>query len=70
MTSFEWYFSPDAADIEKCKGGVFPCRSGYTYKTESQAVWHGKKWMKECGRTGEIKAVPVREYKYSYILDY
>lgn len=67
---FEWYFIPDAADIERCKGGVFPCRSGYTYAKETTAIWHGKKWAKECRRTGESKAVPAKKAPASYILDY
>ena len=67
---FEWYFSPDADDIKRCKGGVFPCRSGSKYKTESVAEYHGKKWMKECHRTGKIKAIPAKQRIPSYILDY
>ncbi len=67
---FEWYFSPDADDIKRCKGGVFPCRSSCKYKTESVAEYHGKKWMKECHRTGEIKAIPAGKRIPSYILDY
>ena len=67
---FEWYFTPDVNDIKACKGGVFPCRSGYKYKTESVAVYHGKKWMKECNRTGEIKAIPAGKRIPSHILDY
>lgn len=67
---YEWYFSPDADDIKRCKGGVFPCRSVYKYKTESIAEYHGKKWTKECHRTGEIKAIPAKQRIPSYILDY
>lgn len=67
---FEWQFTPDEADIKSCKGAFCPCRSGSTYKTESAAVWHGKKWMKECGRTGEIKAIQAAHPVTSYILDY
>ena len=64
---FEWQFTPDARDAQECKGGVFPCRSGDTYRSESVAIWHGKKWMKECGRTGEIKAIPAEKPVASYI---
>jgi hypothetical protein len=67
---FEWYFTPDADDIKACKGGVFPCISGDKYKTAALAEWHGKKWMKECHRTGEIKANPAEKCIPSYILDY
>lgn len=67
---FEWQFTPDARDVQACKGGVFPCRSGDAYRSESVAIWHGKKWMKECGRTGEIKAIPAGKPVASYILDY
>lgn len=67
---FEWQFVPDAADIRACNGVVCPCRSGDTYKTASSAIWNGKKWMKECGRTGEITAIPESRAAASYILDY
>ena len=67
---FEWEFSPDAADVKNCMGAVCPCRSGDTYKTASAAIWHGKKWMKDCGRTGEITAIPESRVPASYILDY
>lgn len=67
---FEWKFVPDAADINTCRGAVCPCRSGDTYKTASSAIWHGKKWMRECGRTGEITAIPASRVPASYILDY
>lgn len=23
------------------------------------AIWHGKRWMKECGKTGTITAIPA-----------
>lgn len=59
---FEWYFKPDAEDIKACKGGVFPCRSGYKYKSEQTAIKCGEKWMKECHRTGKIKAIPAGAY--------
>lgn len=67
---FEWQFVPDAVDIKNCMGAVCPCRSGDTYKTASSAIWHGKKWMKECDRSGEIKAIPASRVPASYILDY
>lgn len=34
-------------------------RGGESYKTENQAVWHGKRWMMQHGRTGTIAAVPA-----------
>ncbi|MCI8632535.1 MAG: hypothetical protein HFE64_03500 [Lachnospiraceae bacterium] len=67
---FTWYFTPDKEDIKACKGGIFPCSADEAYKTESIAIWHGKKWMKECGRTGEVKAIPAANRTPSYILDY
>ena len=47
--TFEWYFAPDASDIEQCRGFECPCASGETFRTESQAIWHGKRWMKQHG---------------------
>lgn len=67
--SFEWYFAPDAADIEQCRGVECPCASGEAYKTESQAIWHGKRWMKECHRTGTVTAVTAKASGPAYILD-
>ena len=57
---YEWYFYPDEDDINRCKGGFFACRSGYEYSTPALAMYHGKKWMKECNRTGEIRAIPSK----------
>lgn len=56
--AFGWYFEPDAADIEQCRGFVCPCASGETFKTEVQAIRDGKRWIKECHRTGTVTAVP------------
>lgn len=70
---YEWQFTPDAADIERCKGAVCSCTSGYTYETESKAIWHGKMWLKETNgmRTGTITAIPeTPKPSYSYIIDY
>lgn len=67
---FEWEFAPDAADIRACNGVACPCRSGDAYKTAADAIRGGKKWMKECGRSGEIKAIPASRAPASYILDY
>lgn len=66
----EWQFVPDAADIRACNGVVCPCRSGDAYKTAADAIRGGKKWMKACGRTGEIKVIPASRAAASYILDY
>jgi hypothetical protein len=62
MTMFEWYFT--ATD------GGLNYRSGDTYKTESQAVWHGKRWVKETGRKGTVTAIKAERKTGSYILDY
>lgn len=67
---FEWKFDPDAKDIAKCKGVVMGCRSGKGWLKESTAIWYGKKWMKETGRTGKITAIPYKpRTAASYILD-
>lgn len=67
---FEWEFTPDQNDIDACKGAVMPCTSGYTYPKESTAIWYGKRWMKETGRTGTVKAIPAHQKTSSYVLDY
>lgn len=67
---YYWYFTPDDADIAACKGAYFPVLGNDAkHKTESQAMWHGERWMKSAGRTGTIAAVPVRKSTASYILD-
>lgn len=56
--AFRWYFAPDAADIEQCRGFECQCASIETFKTEVHAIRAGKRWMKECHRTGTVTAVP------------
>lgn len=68
--SFEWKFTQDQKDIDACKGAVMPCTSGYTYPKESTAIWYGKRWMKETGRTGTVKAIPAHQKMRPCILDY
>lgn len=68
--SFEWEFTPDQNDIDACEGAVMPCTSGCTYPKESTAIWYGKRWMKETGRTGTVKAIPAHQKMRSCILDY
>ena len=68
--AFWWYFTPDAADIAACKGVACPLLGNdQRYKTEAQAIWHGKRWMKECNRTGTVTAVPAKASGPAYILD-
>lgn len=67
---FEWEFTPDQNGIDACKGAVMPCTSGYTYPDESTAIWYGKRWMKETGRTGTVKAIPAHQKTSSYVLYY
>lgn len=68
---FWWYFTPDAADIAANKGASIPVLGNeQRYKTESQAIWHGKRWMKECHRTGTVTAVQAKASGPVYILDY
>lgn len=67
--AFEWYFAPDAADIEQCRGFECPCASGETFQTEVQAIRAGKRWMKVCHRTGTVTAVPAKASGPAYILD-
>lgn len=67
---YEWSFAPDAADIAECKGVAMGCRSGEGWQKESTAIWYGKKWMKETGRTGTITAIPYKaKPTASYVLD-
>ena len=68
--SFEWEFTPDQNDIDACKCAVMPCTSGYTYPKESTAIWYGKRWMKETGRTGTVRAILAHQKMRPCILDY
>lgn len=67
--AFRWYFAPDAADIEQCRGFECQCASIETFKTEVHAIRAGKRWMKECHRTGTVTAVPAKASGPAYILD-
>lgn len=67
---YDWHFEPDAADIAASNGYNLGVNGGEAYKTESQAIWHGKRWMKECHRTGTITAIPAESSYPGYILDY
>lgn len=68
--TYEWNFTPDAADIAACNGATLGCQSGDSWTKESTAIWHGKKWLKETGRTGTITAIPHEPAStVSYILD-
>ena len=68
--TYEWHFTPDAADITACNGASLGCQSGDSWPKESTAIWHGRKWMKEVGRTGTITAIPHEPASTaSYILD-
>ena len=58
---FEWYFT--------AHDGRLNCRSGYTYKTEAEAIRQGKRWLKETGRAGEITAAKAEPRMTRYILD-
>ena len=58
---YEWYFT--------AQDGGLNCRSGDTYKTERQAVWHGKRWQKEANRQGSISAIKANKKQPTYILD-
>ena len=66
---YDWNFEPDAADVAKNQGCNLGVHGGEAYKTESQAIWHGKRWMKECHRTGTVTAVPAKASGPAYILD-
>lgn len=67
---YDWHFTPDAAEIAANNGYNLGVRGGESYKTESKAIWHGKRWMKECGRTGTITAIPAKTPDPIYIMDY
>lgn len=67
---YDWHFKPDAEDIAANNGYDLGVKGGEAYKTESQAIWHGKRWMKECGRTGTITAVSTDAHSPIYIMDY
>ena len=47
MMMYDWHFEPDTADIAANNGYDLGLRGGEAYKTESKAIWHGKRWMKQ-----------------------
>ena len=70
---FEWLFTPDDKDAAYCAdsntGRCYPfclCRSGNVFQTEAQAVKAGKRWMKECKRSGIIEAVKATPRRFEY----
>lgn len=70
MMMYDWHFEPDTADIAANNGYDFGLRGGEAYKTESKAIWHGKRWMKQHGRTGTITAIPAMVYEPYHIIDW
>lgn len=40
---FNWYFEPDAQDVARNNGYNLGLIGDAACKTESQAIWHGKK---------------------------
>lgn len=70
MIKYNWYFKPDEQDIAKNNGYDLGLIGDAACKTESQAIWLGKKWMKEAHRTGTITAIPAEDNPPIYILDY
>ena len=70
MIKYNWYFKPDEQDVTKNNGYDLGLIGDAACKTESQAIWHGKKWMKESHRTGPITAIPAEDNQPNYILDY
>lgn len=67
---FNWHYTPDEADIARNKGYNLGLIGDSCCKTESQAIWHGKRWMRESHRTGTIEAIPAESFHTNYILDY
>lgn len=67
---YDWHFEPDAADIAANNGYDLGLKGGESYKTEIQAIWHGKRWMKQHGRTGTITAIPATAYGPYHIMDW
>ena len=70
---FEWLFTPDDKDAAYCVDSntshCYPfclCRSGNVFQTEAQAVKAGKRWMKECKRSGSIEAVKASSRRFEY----
>ena len=40
-------------------------------RNEAQrTIWHGKRWMKECGRTGTITAIPAIDPEPYHIIEW
>lgn len=59
---FEWYFHPDENDP------MYPIgtRSGDVFKTELAAIRAGKKWLKECHRSGSITTIKATPRHFDY----
>lgn len=70
MVKYNWHFKPDEQDVAKNNGYDLGLIGDAACKTESQAIWHGKKWMKESHRTGTITAIPAEDNSPICILDY
>lgn len=70
---FEWHFEPDSNDrnyaVNPVTGkpyGFCCCSSGYVYGSEQAAIRAGKRWMKECNRSGIITAVEPTAHRFEY----
>lgn len=61
---------PMDADIAASNGYDLGVRGGEAFKTESRAIWHGKRWMKECGKTGTITAIPAIDPEPYHIIEW
>lgn len=51
-----WRFQPGATDPCVIAGSRLGVSSDEVYKTEQSAIRAGRRWMRECGRIGEITA--------------
>lgn len=70
---YEWMFTPDESDPVYCADPLTGkpydfccCRSGYVFKSEDAAVRNGKRWMKECKRSGVIRTVKSSPRLFEY----
>lgn len=70
---YEWLFTPSSDDVcyqeDPATGKPYTfcgCRSGYVFRSREKAVAEGKKWMKECGRCGTVRAVEASPKRFEY----
>ena len=72
---YDWKFCPDEKDriylerkawYEDARPEDVGLRGGYCFKTEANAASEGRKFMRECRRSGEIKVIRSEPLHFEY----